>query len=168
MEATGLHWVAVIACMASSFSDAHGGGLDANGCHFNRRMREYHCHRGGYQPPAGNSLLAPPRAPSRAVPVDQIDNTCYTGKRRPLPGYLLYEVMNFPNKVASVKRYLNAAAELTGPSYYNYMEERQYEYSMLDVKVDHLASKRRVVAGFPSKHSECGTHRRWHVGRAGC
>lgn len=28
----------------------HGGGLDANGCHFKRSTGEYHCHRGGGQP----------------------------------------------------------------------------------------------------------------------
>lgn len=26
---------------------AHGGGLDANGCHTNRKTGDYHCHRGG-------------------------------------------------------------------------------------------------------------------------
>jgi len=25
---------------------AHGGGLDANGCHHNRKTGDYHCHRG--------------------------------------------------------------------------------------------------------------------------
>ena len=25
---------------------AHGGGLDANGCHTNRKTGDYHCHRG--------------------------------------------------------------------------------------------------------------------------
>lgn len=82
MKAIKLHCVfAVLASTASSFSDAHGGGLDANGCHFNRRTEEYHCHRGGYQASTGNSLLAPPRAPQKAVPIEQIDNTCYTGPR---------------------------------------------------------------------------------------
>ncbi|MEO7635929.1 MAG: excalibur calcium-binding domain-containing protein, partial [Sphingomicrobium sp.] len=27
---------------------AHGGGLNAQGCHNNRRTGDYHCHRGGY------------------------------------------------------------------------------------------------------------------------
>ena len=27
--------------------DAHGGGLDANGCHNNRKTGDYHCHGGG-------------------------------------------------------------------------------------------------------------------------
>jgi hypothetical protein len=27
-----------------AFVDAHGGGLDARGCHTNRKTGEYHCH----------------------------------------------------------------------------------------------------------------------------
>lgn len=30
---------------------AHGGGLDANGCHTNRKTGDYHCHRAGRPPP---------------------------------------------------------------------------------------------------------------------
>lgn len=29
---------------------AHGGGLDARGCHNNRKTGDYHCHRGGGSP----------------------------------------------------------------------------------------------------------------------
>lgn len=29
---------------------AHGGGLDASGCHHNRKTGDYHCHRGGRAP----------------------------------------------------------------------------------------------------------------------
>lgn len=36
---------------------AHPGGLDASGCHNNRKTGEYHCHLGG---------SAPRREPSRA------------------------------------------------------------------------------------------------------
>lgn len=32
-------------------ADAHPGGLDANGCHHNRRTGDYHCHRAGAAPP---------------------------------------------------------------------------------------------------------------------
>jgi hypothetical protein len=31
---------------------AHGGGLDASGCHNDRKRGGYHCHRGSYEPPA--------------------------------------------------------------------------------------------------------------------
>lgn len=70
-----------------------------------------------------------------------------------LPGYLLYEVTNFPNEVTSVKRYLNNAAEMADPPYDDYMEERQYEYAKLGVKANHFASKLRAVARFPSKEA---------------
>ncbi|WP_052171742.1 excalibur calcium-binding domain-containing protein [Paracoccus sanguinis] len=36
---------------------AHGGGLDADGCHTNRKTGDYHCHRGG------KSRRAAPAAP---------------------------------------------------------------------------------------------------------
>lgn len=31
-------------------SAAHGGGLDANGCHTERRTGDYHCHRAAAPP----------------------------------------------------------------------------------------------------------------------
>jgi hypothetical protein len=33
-----------LVCMAAS---AHSGGLNAEGCHNNRKTGDYHCHRGG-------------------------------------------------------------------------------------------------------------------------
>lgn len=30
---------------ASQFAIAHGGGLDKNGCHHDRKTGTYHCHR---------------------------------------------------------------------------------------------------------------------------
>lgn len=61
---------------------AHGGGLDASGCHFKRSTGEYHCHRGHVAPPPpashsngkGSSNLAYLATPS-------VDSTCYTGPR---------------------------------------------------------------------------------------
>ncbi|PZU52624.1 MAG: YHYH domain-containing protein [Thauera sp.] len=43
---------------------AHPGGLNAEGCHNNRKTRDYHCHRGG---PARTSSSATEGA--AAVPV---------------------------------------------------------------------------------------------------
>lgn len=40
----------------------HGGGLDANGCHHDRKNGGYHCHR-------GPSLSAPVSSPARASTV---------------------------------------------------------------------------------------------------
>ena len=31
--------------LASGAAAAHGGGLNADGCHNNRKTRDYHCHR---------------------------------------------------------------------------------------------------------------------------
>jgi len=39
--------------IASESAAAHGGGLDANGCHHDRKHGGYHCHRGSApRPPA--------------------------------------------------------------------------------------------------------------------
>ncbi|MGH7900166.1 MAG: YHYH domain-containing protein [Thermodesulfobacteriota bacterium] len=37
----------------SRYSFSHGGGLDAYGCHYNRKVGGYHCHRGQF---AGQSF----------------------------------------------------------------------------------------------------------------
>ena len=46
---------------------AHGGGLDANGCHTNRKTGDYHCHRS--PAPRVAAPASPPRSssPSSAV-----------------------------------------------------------------------------------------------------
>ena len=36
--------------LAPKFGLAHGGGLNADGCHNERRTGGYHCHRGGSSP----------------------------------------------------------------------------------------------------------------------
>lgn len=33
-----------------SIASGHGGGLNAEGCHNNRKTGDYHCHRGGAAP----------------------------------------------------------------------------------------------------------------------
>lgn len=41
-------WVGLIGVLlftASGFVLAHGGGLDKNGCHHDRKNGGYHCHR---------------------------------------------------------------------------------------------------------------------------
>jgi hypothetical protein len=44
---------------------AHGGGLDAKGCHTNRKTGEYHCHRPQAAPEQGSALV-PARSSGRA------------------------------------------------------------------------------------------------------
>jgi hypothetical protein len=50
---------------------AHGGGLDAAGCHHNRKTGDYHCHR---------TPSAPKKDPPSKVQKSG-DPTCYVGPR---------------------------------------------------------------------------------------
>ena len=56
-----MKWISALATAGfmavSSHAVAHGGGLNAEGCHHNRKTGDYHCHRGQQaapsQPPSG-------------------------------------------------------------------------------------------------------------------
>ncbi|MGO4813800.1 YHYH domain-containing protein [Cupriavidus sp. 2MCAB6] len=77
----------VFALIAGS-ANAHGGGLDANGCHHNRKTGEYHCHRGpgsagltstaNATAPSGRPASASAFVSNRGVAAEP---TCYTGPR---------------------------------------------------------------------------------------
>ncbi|RYZ21576.1 MAG: YHYH domain-containing protein [Chitinophagaceae bacterium] len=60
----------VLLVLALPFNgSAHGGGLDKNGCHTNRKTGDYHCHRGS--PAPKRASIAPatrlsPSTPARA------------------------------------------------------------------------------------------------------
>lgn len=61
--------LALLALLVSPVvAQAHGGGLDANGCHTNRKTGEYHCHRGpnAGKPVGAFGLVGSPRMPARA------------------------------------------------------------------------------------------------------
>lgn len=58
--------LALAALVASSVASAHGGGLNADGCHTNRKTSEYHCH-GGRSAPVVPARLDPARATSPAA-----------------------------------------------------------------------------------------------------
>lgn len=40
----------LLAVLVAGPAYAHGGGLDASGCHNNRKTGDYHCHRAPSQP----------------------------------------------------------------------------------------------------------------------
>lgn len=46
---------------------SHGGGLNAEGCHYNRKTGDYHCHRSSYTPPSYASTPSY-SAPSYSTP----------------------------------------------------------------------------------------------------
>jgi hypothetical protein len=58
--------LALWASFAPSQALAHGGGLDAAGCHHDRKRGGYHCHRAGYVRPAVPTT--PSTAPRQFVP----------------------------------------------------------------------------------------------------
>ena len=44
--------VAALLASAAAVASAHSGGLNAQGCHTNKKTGEYHCHRPQSPPPA--------------------------------------------------------------------------------------------------------------------
>ena len=70
-------WAAALFALLPSAAYAHGGGLDANGCHTERKTGSYHCHGGGGATPppsqprsSGSTYTAPAAtpAPRRSTP----------------------------------------------------------------------------------------------------
>lgn len=53
--------IAVLAAMPSA-SNAHGGGLNAEGCHNDNQSDGYHCHRASAAPRATSAPAAAPRS----------------------------------------------------------------------------------------------------------
>lgn len=48
---------------------AHGGGLDASGCHWDRKNGDYHCHRAPATAPRPTPRTAAPATPRQPAPV---------------------------------------------------------------------------------------------------
>lgn len=76
--------VLTLACVSAG---AHGGGLNKDGCHNDRKIGGYHCHRqpsvvGATPQPVGTRSTA---ANTKAATMAQIPRaatpTCYTGPR---------------------------------------------------------------------------------------
>ena len=54
----------------------HGGGLNSEGCHNNRKTGDYHCHRGGSS--SGNSSSGGSAARSNSAPAAAAPQGLYT------------------------------------------------------------------------------------------
>lgn len=68
-----------IALLVPAVAAAHGGGLNAEGCHYNRKTGDYHCHRdSGAAPPSTAKPPAQPLVPQ--VPQTRRD-TSGTGSK---------------------------------------------------------------------------------------
>lgn len=68
--------IALLCLLTASQGFAHGGGLNADGCHTNRKTGDYHCHRAPAARTAhlrllrtsSGPVLGAPAAPSRTAP----------------------------------------------------------------------------------------------------
>lgn len=64
---------------------AHGGGLNADGCHTNRKTGDYHCHRASAakqtQQLAAQQALAAQPTKSTSTTATSSGATCYVGPR---------------------------------------------------------------------------------------
>ena len=63
----------LISSLFTTFALAHGGGLDAYGCHHNRKLGGYHCHQGPF---AGQSF------PSKAAMLRRLQDKETLGSGR--------------------------------------------------------------------------------------
>lgn len=84
--------LAAVLLAASGWAMAHGGGLNADGCHTNRKTGDYHCHRqqvpkqNATQPQVQNNLHQSSQSDSSvqrktALNTSATGPTCYTGPR---------------------------------------------------------------------------------------
>lgn len=60
--------LAVIALCIAGNAAAHGGRLNAEGCHHDRKHGGYHCHRGGASSTRSDLIPADGFAPARIAP----------------------------------------------------------------------------------------------------
>jgi hypothetical protein len=80
----------LLLALLTSNALAHGGGLNADGCHNNRKTGDYHCHRApsvaavrdAQQPPHATSQgAATPQARSERTAPQPGGPTCHVGPR---------------------------------------------------------------------------------------
>lgn len=67
-----------------SAAHAHGGGLNAEGCHNNRKTGDYHCHAAGSSratPPELATMNGDRRRAAAATQAQPGGPTCFTGPR---------------------------------------------------------------------------------------
>lgn len=58
----GLFILIIAAVVFPDFVFAHGGGLNSEGCHNNRKTGDYHCHRNASRSKSTDSSSVPPRS----------------------------------------------------------------------------------------------------------
>lgn len=79
----------VALALATGLTGAHGGGLNAEGCHNNRKTGDYHCHRAPTiaapqvqrAVPASKPRAAANTQAGKVAPAARTGPTCYAGPR---------------------------------------------------------------------------------------
>ncbi|MEM5510916.1 hypothetical protein WNY98_18760 [Pseudoalteromonas sp. AS71] len=67
-----------------------------------------------------------------------------------LPHKLMYEILNFPNKIENANEIISAAFEYDDlPTYDKGFDARHFHYTELGIQALELASKLRILAGLP-------------------
>ncbi|WP_397533408.1 YHYH domain-containing protein [Roseateles sp.] len=67
--------------VAAGESYAHPGGLNAEGCHNNRKTGDYHCHRAPVQSQAKPDPTVPPSSTTTGAQSQSLPPGCYVGPR---------------------------------------------------------------------------------------
>lgn len=44
-----MKFIALLSFLITTSAFSHSGGTDSNGCHYNHKTGDYHCHNGGYK-----------------------------------------------------------------------------------------------------------------------
>jgi hypothetical protein len=83
-----MKWISAFAMAGfmavSSHAVAHGGGLNAEGCHHDRKTGDYHCHRGPAapsQPPSGLRDASATGQGTAGTPAPSGSPACHVGPR---------------------------------------------------------------------------------------
>lgn len=87
--------IIVLFSVSTSPAFAHGGGLNSEGCHNNRKTGDYHCHRAyAPSPSAGNKSESNNTQDNKPAPSSQAYRNCTAARaagaapvRRGEPGY---------------------------------------------------------------------------------
>lgn len=73
--------IGVLLALVTSYALGHGGGLNAEGCHNERKTGGYHCHRAAaVAQPQALAATAPKAAPA-LVSLQPLPPTCHVGPR---------------------------------------------------------------------------------------
>lgn len=101
--------LALLALATTSGAYAHGGGLDRNGCHTNRKTGDYHCHGAPAKPPPPPTAN---RAEPRAAATTPTEPTRVVAPPKPQPLFAIAEQAKPENCGASFLEAFVAARTL--------------------------------------------------------